>query len=58
MNRNNRATNPRFNLEKRDKYLLKILHVLSLLDMEQVFAFHGLLQQRSILQHQSLDLVQ
>lgn len=26
--------------------------------MEQVLALHGLLQQRSILQHQSLDLVQ
>lgn len=31
---------------------------MSLLDVEQVLAFHGLLQQRSILQHQSLDLVQ
>lgn len=40
------------------KYLLKILHVLSLLYVEQVFAFHGLFQQCTILQHQSLDLVQ
>lgn len=34
------------------------LHVLSLLYMEQVLALHGLLQQRAILQHQSLDLIQ
>lgn len=33
-------------------------HVLSLLDMEEVFALHGLLQQGSVLQHQGLDLVQ
>lgn len=26
--------------------------------MEQVFALHGLLQQRAVLQHQRLDLVQ
>lgn len=31
---------------------------MSLLHVEQVLALHGLLQQRSILQHQSLDLVQ
>lgn len=33
------------------------LHVLSLLHVEKVFALHGLLQQRAILQHQRLDLV-
>lgn len=38
--------------------VLKLLHVLSLLYMEQVLAFHGLLQQRAILEHQRLNLVQ
>lgn len=31
------------------EYLLNILHVLSLLYVEQVFAFHGLFQQCTIL---------
>lgn len=38
--------------------VLRLLHVLSLLYMEQVLAFHGLLQQRAILEHQRLNLVQ
>lgn len=33
-------------------------HVLSLLHVEQVLALHRLLQQRSVLQHQRLDLAQ
>lgn len=37
---------------------LRFLHVLSLLYMEQILAFHCLLQQSAILQHQSLNLVQ
>lgn len=33
-------------------------HVLPLLHVEQVLALHRLLQQRSVLQHQGLDLAQ
>lgn len=33
-------------------------HVLSLLHVEQVLALHRLLQQRSVLQHQRLNLAQ
>ncbi len=33
-------------------------HVLSLLDVEQVFALHGLFQQGPVLQHEGLDLIQ
>lgn len=32
------------------------LHILSLFNMKQILAFHILLQQASVLQHQGLDL--
>lgn len=34
------------------------LHVLSLLYVEEILALHGLLQQCTILEHQSLNLIQ
>lgn len=39
-----------------DTISLSSLHVLSLLDVKQILALHGLLQQASVLQHQRVDL--
>lgn len=43
---------------KKREYKCVGIHVLPLLDVEQVFALHGLLQQGPVLQHEGLDLIQ
>ena len=61
--RSSKTNNPNINPCSITKHtdrnlIIRGLHVLSLLYVEQVLALHGLLQQGAILQHQSLDLIQ